>query len=188
MIEVPSPQVTVSPGSGVALEFAGGPTIAYVQTGSSATVNFVAASIAQALSGTSMVNLAQAANLANPAYGLVGINPAVNLLGAGSTPIHYTLVTSGNLRPVNAGSTVCLLPPQLAPSGTGPCVSGELDIGDGIAFRNWAHDVDIKGARVESLKGVSIHVWPAGGNAFRIVDNVLGQGHGNNSVTALAGC
>jgi hypothetical protein len=70
-------------------------------------------------------------------------------------------------------------------SGTGPCVSGVIDIGDGIAFRNGAHDIDVVGACVQSGMGPSIHVWPSGGNAFHLLNNVLGESHGSQSYIGL---
>jgi hypothetical protein len=60
-----------------------------------------------------------------------------------------------------------------------------IDIGDGIAFRNGAHDIDVVGACVQSGMGPSIHVWPSGGNAFHLLNNVLGESHGSQSYIGL---
>jgi hypothetical protein len=67
----------------------------------------------------------------------------------------------------------------------GPCITGEVDIGDAIAFRNGSHDVDIFGARVQSGLGASIHIWPGGANSFHFLNNVLGENHGSTSYHAL---
>jgi hypothetical protein len=112
-----------------------------------------------------------------------GVNPASPGLSVGAAPIVYTVITNWGLSPVNATGT-CPLPGGLG-SGTGPCITTEIDIGDAVALRHGARDLDIVGARLQSNLGTSFHVWPAGGTNFHLLHNVLGQNHHSTSYTAL---
>jgi hypothetical protein len=187
MLEIQNPGGTAAPSAGIAIEIGGATYSAIVSTGGGGggeLLGTLATTLASNASGSTYISVAGSAPLANLNYALVGFNPASPGLSAGSTPIPYTVVTSGNIRPVNPTAT-CSLPPVLGMGTPGPCISGEIDIGDGIAFRNGAHDIAVTGARVQSNLGPSIRVWPGGGNSFHFLNNVLGENHGSTSYIGL---
>ena len=71
----------------------------------------------------------------------------------------------------------CTPPPQMQLAGfnttPSPCWTGFFDQGDGAAFRNGAHDIQIAGAKLRSVGQASVDFTSAG-DEVRIFGNVLG--------------
>jgi hypothetical protein len=196
--------ITTAPGSsgslvgavGVQLPGAGPtPLVISYAAGSGDSVSDVAKSLAARLGagvGTDHpLTAAFSPTLANRNYGVIAMQP-LPAIGPGSyTAEPYMIITTGNsLRPLNWASPfpTCPVPASLVGPGAitpAPCMTGSFDIGDGLSMRNGVHNLDANGARIQSIGGASIHMWPNGGDAIRALYNVLGHNSTASSYTAI---
>jgi hypothetical protein len=169
----------------IAVEFGSGLGTAYYKANPGDTPQMMSAGIAGAI-GFITTFSSLSAPLANPSYGLVTTRL---LAGAppGYVPYTFTVVVVGTIRPVGAIST-CTVPSSIYTAGgptTAPCITGVVDLGDGLAFHNGAHNVDAVGARLQSPGGAAVHIWPNGVDELHLFNNILGQEKQSTSHIAL---
>jgi hypothetical protein len=135
-----------SPSGGtVYITYAGGVAATY-NVSTNETTTAVAAGLASSIA--SAFASATAVTLGNANYGVIGMAlSAAQPPGSYAASPYTVIINAPGLSVVGVPSVMCTVPPS---GGSVPCYSGAFDNGDGVAFRNAAHDVDISNARVIS--------------------------------------
>jgi hypothetical protein len=150
-------------------------------TSATATTSTITANLAGMIAPPSPA--AHALTLANPTFGLIGLRLLAPPPRGTFNSFPILVATSGLLSAVGLSpSTSCPTLPSGFPISF--CYSASFDVGDAVAIRNAAHDIDVVGATLVSQNGAAIHVWSPAGDQFHFLSNVLGQ---NGAISSYSG-